>query len=448
MSDIFHVVCWAAARDLNEAMTRYCDRSMADPTPMRAPCVPLRYLQLLGLSSEELGHVRDWVYDYMVHDVADNQFKRRANEFGKKHLLAFLKIKHYFRLVDAYRNEDRIILLPAEMVLSQLNVLRRRLYQAPYEATHRELGMARICGGCNGWATLVKPSPIWIECRNDTKLMAERVARMEKQQRQQVGRPLRLEEYLQEPHELCAAENWTGLDGHDYCRHGKYTKDTLTEQRQRARHQDAEGDEEEDDDDESDDDDDTPTPPPHGEEGEENSDSDAEYGADRLFLELIEPSIGDVTSATNMPARLSTMRFGRATAARLAGRFKAEPAAPPAGVTILPDGRRIVSAKKKNSAVRAATIRMLNQTMAPVLKPTPRFNCRTDPLLVIDMIGVWYSRAAGDMYGLCCYCGDLTTVRFFFHHGCVSWVVRHFGAPMVNGTFFFHHGWVVACAPS
>ncbi len=434
MADIFHTVSWVAARELNEAIRVYCDRaaiavrSPSGTPPGRAPVIPLRYLQLLGITPLQLDAVRQWVYLYMVHGVADNQFKRQTCDFGCRHLAAFLKVKHYFRLVDQYRTEGRVLILSDEMRRAQIRQLRARLYLKPYEATPPALGKALLCGGCNRWATTVKPAPLWIECRNDEQLMEARARRLEQQQQKKLkGRAFWLHEYLVAPNEPNAGDNWVGLDGERYCRHGKYSKDTLTSQRDRARNNVAENqdedeqwlvdnavpeeeEEEEEDEDDDEDDDDllggalpetapvdpvetavvaVPDDEPDDADNAEDED-DLEYDADRLYFELLDPTITQIDpSNVRMPAR-----FGRSI--RAANR---PPAAP-----------QPLTQKKKNSAIRAETTRMLHRTMASVLKTLPRMTCRADPLVTVDMVGIYFCRGGG-LYGLCVYCGDLTAVQ-------------------------------------
>lgn len=378
LARVFHVAAWAAARDLNEALREHVTVGGGG----RSPVVRLRYLAWLGFTPRQMAAVRQWVYQYSICDVADNQFKRQTCAFGCADLAAFLKLKHYFRLVDKYRDEDRIMVLSAEMTTDTINVLRQRLHLAPHEATPSLAGKALFCAGCSHWATPVKPAPIWIECRNDQRLLAGRIQRLEQQQTDSVGRAWRLDEYLHAPLELGAWEGWTGLDGEAYCRYGRYTKEVLTAQRERARQVKQRMAAE----DSSDDDDDDEHAPPVESEA---------YQADRMYLELIEPTAGRFDTAN---IRLPN-RFGRnrAAAAAAAVEEQAEEEVP--------------SQKKKNSATRAETTRILRRVMQPVFRPLPRFQCRHDAMLTIDLVGIWFSYAGGDLYGLCVYCGDLTTVR-------------------------------------
>ncbi len=422
LADVFHVVAWAAARELNDALRDYVQKYQT----RRPPVVALRYLEWLGFTPEQMASVRQWVYLYSMHDVADNKFKRQTCDFGRAHLAAFFKLKHYFRLVDMYRKEDRTMLLSAEMTADTYQVLRKRLRIADYEATVPLLGKAVLCGGCNRWATPVKPAPIWIECRNDARMLGQRIRNLEKKQKQANGRAARIDEYLREPIELGAVEGWTSVDdGEPYCRHGKYTKDVLTAQRERARRYKSEdaaaaaaaaaaaianqgsgaaGDDDDDDDESASDSDDEEEEEEVDNEddddgsgqGEVDNEEDDEYHADRLFLELIEPTAMHINPENvRIPSR-----FGRAVSGgdAAAAAVPAHPADPP-------------PQKKRNQELRKETTRMLLRTMAPLLKPRPRMVCRSDPMLTVDMVGIWFARGDGDLYGLCVYCGDLTTVR-------------------------------------
>ncbi len=388
LAPIFHVATWAAARDLNEELRAY----VLDDDVRRPPVVRLRYLAWLGFAPEELAYVRKWVYEYSIRDVADNKFKRQTCTFGYNYLAAFLKLKHYFRLVDKYRDEDRVMLLSAEMTKDTYNVLRRRLSLADHEATPPLAGKAVLCGGCNHWATPVKPAPVWIECRNDPSLLAERVHKLEAQQKANDGRAWRLDEYLHAPVELGSWEGWTALSGEPCCRYGKYPKEVLTAERDRARQAKLLLQHYDDDDNDSDSDDERRGAPRESEA----------YLADRMYLELIEPSAAAAAPTAGggqiNPATLLRLpnRFGRNV--RSAAAATSTPSEPP-------------SQKKKNSATRAETTRILRRVMQPVFRPGPRLQCRHDPMLTVDMVGIWFSYGGSDLFGLCVYCGDLTTVR-------------------------------------
>ncbi len=417
LADLFHAVTWAAARDLTTSMRQYCDKSGKCE---REPVVPMRYLPLLGFTPAEVAQVRHWVYAYMLLDVADNQLKTQTYEFGCTHLTAFLKLKHYLRLIDLYRNDGHIILLSVSTTLRQLQVLRSRLCVEASEATPPALGKALLCGGCEKWATWVKPAPIWVECRYDERRMNLRIDKMRDQATRNgtVGAQFRARDFLIEPYVLNGSDAWLNLeDGERYCQYGKYPKDSLTTQREVARIarggrpvqlDDSDDDEAYDTDDANDDDDEADEDDDDAEEEEvepnEPTRATASYTADMLYLEHLDP--GMAMSSKQTGAGLS--RLGRSL--MTGGVSTASTASSSSNGAQPIDPNEAATLKKRKSAVRYVTSRMLDVTMNQVLKPWPRMGCRPDYLLTVDMVGIWFS-VHNNLYGLCVYCGDLTTVR-------------------------------------
>jgi len=395
LADIMHVVAWAAAGDMTAALRRGEDA-----------VVPLRYLQLLGFDDASRAVVRKWVYDYTVRDVSDNSLKRETYEYGCANLSAFLKLKQYLRLIDLYRNENRVMLLPEHPTRRQYNVLRRRMHLRPHDATLPALGKALLCGCCNKWATWIKPAPIWVDCHYDERMIKAQVAKLKEPDVR-----LRARDLMRAPLEIGGADCWVAVEsGERYCRYGKYAKETLTQQRDSARRaqrevdnaSDDDDDDEDDDGDEEDDDDD-----------EEVDNDDAAYAADMQYLELLDPTVRADNAddfgllMTDAPAVLSQRHLARAAAA-IAARQQQQAQAAAAAASAGPEIP--ATEKKKKVALRTYTTDVIKATMQPVLKPQPRPTCRNDSLLAIDLVGVWYS-VGRHLYGLCCYCGDLTTVE-------------------------------------
>ena len=99
----------------------------------------LRWLQPLGLSREECDLIKRWVFEYapaaslplpllpqryVVYGHSDDDYRKRALEFGRLSLSSYVIVVRYFRLQELFRREREIVLRPAEEAAAVAQVRR------------------------------------------------------------------------------------------------------------------------------------------------------------------------------------------------------------------------------------------------------------------------------------------------------------------------------------
>lgn len=379
----FHLIARDAARASQSALA----------SPHEREVIPLRWLQVLGLSRAQADTVRHWVHDYYAYDKPDNKYKQAALALGKESLYAHMAVKLYFRLFRAYRRET-LVFRPADEALRIFTALRDRARLLPGDATPPELGRSLYCQGCHRWATAQRPAPLWVTCHYDAAAFQEATRKWEAAH----NTPMTVHHSVAAPRDLGASDHMFDLrDGERYCVRSKRPKTQLLEQRNNANaamqataaadrrnasgstEADASGGRDSDSDDGEDED--------GEEEEEEEAAADEDDDLDLQF------------DAHGLPV------------------LRAMPPNPLAGEDEAAPGPR-ASAHQTQRAIakrlRDNASRLLEQLGNAVLKCEEAradvHTCSKTPLLSVDLVGVWFQRGAVT-WGHCVYCGDLTTVE-------------------------------------
>lgn len=424
IASAIHLAAWYAAR-----------RSMAHDASAHDRATPqLRWLQALGMSRTGCQVVRRWVYDYVVLHTADDRYQQRSFALGCASLDDFVLVKAYFHLYEQYQAMagQRVIFRPVAEAQRQLTLLRDTLAIEPFEPTPPELGVALLCTSCWRWATAIQEAPSHVVPDFDIVLAADLVRRRrpipKKEERRcarlrqiqtdeaaRLGRPTALPPGALPLVEVGESSHFLDLrDGACYCERGKPEKTALANQRrattltqtdvpdahgarQAARSVVS-----------------SPSPPPprlsQSIESEDEDDDDEEGGEDSSSDEEIELDLAPVSEdddVMDLADARSIMQI-----ARIVTRDDAAGATTPGSAKETAAGKK---KKKKRSDAPPPLSRFVgaherHMIMLPDAHLTQGARgCANEPLLAVDMVGIWY-RVAGAYYGLCCYCGNLTRV--------------------------------------
>jgi hypothetical protein len=92
-----------------------------------------------------------------VYGHPDDDYRRRALEFGRESLLAYCVVVRYFRRQEFYRSREPVWhRRPIEEAVRQVRALNERLGVQPWEATPPGAGVAFFCRSCHRWSTRVQ----------------------------------------------------------------------------------------------------------------------------------------------------------------------------------------------------------------------------------------------------------------------------------------------------
>lgn len=296
MAPVFHRIAAAAAQ---ESMR-------TDVSQRTREIIPLRYLQVLGLSEAQGTEVKRWVHDYYVYDQPDNKYRTRARLFGQQSLYAHIVVKTYFRLFTEYRTEQ-LVVRPIGEALRIQTALRNRLNLLPSETSPADLGTSLYCRHCQAFKRPLKNAPFWIELEYDEK----RSAAFSHAAQQANGRLLTVDDFVHPSIEMGLSHHIFDLrTGQRYCGH-----------------------------------------------------------------------------SSSSPPDLSRKKTERKK-----------------------KKREFETKREKRREKRRWTSSVLGNLMGAITGYYEKGTCKTDPLIVTNLVGLWYRR--GDLFhGHCVYCGDLTLVK-------------------------------------
>lgn len=348
LKEALHFCAWQAARDTcaSEGSSSSRDRSVP----------PLKWLKVLGLPASVIQEVRTWVFDYCTRQLTDNSFTSRVQTLGKRDLLSYCIVQTYFSLFEHYREHEStpVVFRPIGEAMSQILALRRRLALSPFERTPPTLGTTRLClWGCRCWATQVQAPPAHVIHDYDSDLVRYVAPPTPRQSEVKVE----VEAKVEEPQSEMEAAN-------------QVTRRRVTRKKKKNRRRSLH------------------CPPP-------------ECGVQPLV------EIGDHLATIDLRDGLLYCARKKESKASQVGAFK-----------LLPD-ELLQPDKKEEAAVKgsAGSTRVLS--LASIVQKTisdgiatmkaDRKRCGDDPLFLVDMLGIWYN-VNGFYYGLCCYCGNLTSV--------------------------------------
>lgn len=303
------LMAWHAARQAMLPSAPYWARTV----------MQTHWLQVLGLPRVHCQTVRQWIYEYVVADHADDDYRRCALELGRASLETFVIVARFFRRQEFYRYENTIQCRPTSEAQRQLLALRDKLGVEPWEATPPRAGLAAYCRHCYRWATVVR-------------LPGSASA-------------------------LGASEHYNQLlDGDVYCPLAR-------------KHLDPEPENEADE-----------LPPLTELLGEEGGGGDDDDNVE-AELEIVDEHEEDVDEDDD-------------------GDPEEEDGAEPRS-------RRRGQGEGPDTRDR----RQLSQLLAPLMpSKTIVKTCADHPLVFVDLVGVWFRLLNRGFFGLCVYCGELTSV--------------------------------------
>lgn len=125
------------------------------------PRLETRWFQVMGMTREGLGQVRDWLFCYYIYDIPDNRLKKSIKAFQRRSMTDYIIFKRALRLILLYRR-DYLFPLPRSMAERQTLAQRRQLMIDPWRPTPDKLGVTYECTGCRRFATAVV-SPLLYE---------------------------------------------------------------------------------------------------------------------------------------------------------------------------------------------------------------------------------------------------------------------------------------------
>lgn len=357
MAQPLHRVAAAAAAVGRQPSATIVEREVVD----------VRGLAELGLTRPQCAEVERWVYEYFAYDPPDNKYKKETLRFGTTSLAAHLVVKHFFRLVTHYRQEQ-IFARPIDEGLRIMHRLRERLGLMPFEPSPPQLGISLYCPTCQRFMTPPRPSPIWIVCQNDRVLIAQQLAVVQAaldRRLKKAGvlpRPVLLQELVVPP--VAVGESGHLIDLRTfkaYCKRSRPPKQRLAEQKRAAK-------------------------------------AELEEIRDRL---IEAPMLG--VNVDQLPRLLGAEALVNTTEAET-------------HVIHLHDVKALVArtlrqrtAVATNRTLRRRTDLLLDTVTAPISTWSSRDHA-TEPLISVDLVGLWYLRR-DQIYGHCVVCGVLTTVE-------------------------------------
>lgn len=328
--------------------------------------VPLKWLKVLGVPAPFFHDIRDLFYKYCTTHCSDAEIRKKLRALGKADIVSYCVAQTYLTLFEYYREKESspVIFCPIGEAVAQLTALRERLGVGPHESTPPTLGVARICRwGCQCWATVVQPAPKHVIYDYDAKLI------------EKVCKPLTKPVVMPTP---------------------------------------------------------LPLPPPptpriikQEEGGEENAPAP-------LPSDAMEESGVAAPTALSLPVKRRVAKKKKKKFCRLPGveegvRLLVEVGHHLAHLDVV-DGLLYCARKKdakgparkdtKKSTAAAgkgtkdfSLTKYYNQlrNACLTLQAPDRARCGVEPLALVDLVGVWYN-VNGFYYGLCCYCGNVTSV--------------------------------------
>ena len=409
----FNLIARHVAHKCTDIRTSERDRETPELKWLRYP---------LGMSAESYDSVRKWFFRYAMFDQPDDRYKRWTRHVGEQSLYDFLVLKVYFRLVTYYRNAGPGVFFLSEGIFDkQQQALMSRLELMEYTAAPESLGTALYCVQCDRWATPPQPTPVWVTCRYDAKLMAlesARLAKLNQDQRLELADHIRKLVPIGESSGVLSANP---ENGGLFCKHSQpakknkalsvamtavrrvEAKDSATAHAPHGAHAAPTAttravEDREDDEDEEDEDEDLLAHLSQADEEEEDEDDEEEDEEDEDSDEE-----GEGEGKATRPAKRTRTKPASSSAHATNGPDNG----PPSPLTMTAGER-----KAENRRIRMRTTAYLRSLiMAPISAARPRFNQgHTEPLWRIIMPGVMINMGRGEWMALCCTCGNLMQV--------------------------------------
>lgn len=191
---------------------------------------PLRWLRLLGLTTDGYEDVVTFFFMYDCYAQADNRYKKWALALGKRNLLDFAIVELYLRSFDSVAASTiSFFFLPLQYQRQQASALISRLGLLPTTAPPHMLGRCVFCETCLRFETAVQNSPLWVRCKYDRRLITEEYQRYVKaNHKMELTASDHIHKFVPQGH---TTSLFNPLTGGQYCPRAPKSKQELQRQR-------------------------------------------------------------------------------------------------------------------------------------------------------------------------------------------------------------------------